>query len=118
MFTTSTLRVAFAVLLTMPAALPLPAEALPNTRICRITTYYQEAALETMVGTRTNCPGGSPSGRTSRYFEIEVVELESPSGPGGPGGAGMPCEFVADGTGPWSPQNTCQNLPIPRGKTF
>ncbi|MHB1104441.1 MAG: hypothetical protein ACYC0C_17020 [Devosia sp.] len=118
MLMNSTLRVAFAALLSLPVMLPQVATALPNQRICRITTYYQEAALTNIVGTRTNCPGGQSSGRTSRHFEIEIVELESPRGPGGPGGAGMPCEFVADGTGPWDPQNTCQNLPIPRGKTF
>lgn len=118
MFRTSWLKVTLAALLTLPFAVPQPALALPNTLVCRITTYYQEAALETIVGTRTTCPGGGSSGRTSRYYEIEVVELDTPQGPSGPGGAGMPCEFVADGTGPWSPQNTCQNLPIPRGKTF
>ena len=118
MFMTSRLRIACAALLIMPAGLPLPAAALPNTLTCRITTYYQEPALETVVGTRTTCPGGQSSGRTSRYKEIEVVQLDYGGGPSGPGGAGMPCEFVADGTGPWSPQNTCQNLPIPRGKSF
>ena len=49
-------------------AAPEPADALP--RSCRITTYYQTAALETQVGMRTTCPGGQRWGRTTRFFQF------------------------------------------------
>jgi hypothetical protein len=89
------------------AALPLlgaTAEALPNSLTCRITTYYSTAGLSDAVGVRTTCPGGSSWGRTTRFKEVEVVTLDSPSGPNGPGGGsgGLPCEFLAAG---------CSNLP-------
>ena len=111
------LSLALIVVLGTPVMLPQPAEALPNQRICRITTYYKEAALTNVVGTKTTCPV-KMTGRTSRYSEVEVIEVESPGGGGGGGPGGMPCEFVADGTGRWDPQNTCQNLPLVRGSTF
>ena len=92
------------------AALPLfaaAAEALPQSLTCRITTYYSTSEMADVVGVRTTCPGGSAWGRTSRFKEVEVVELESPQGPGGGGGGpgGLPCEFLAAG---------CSNLPEPR----
>lgn len=110
-------KLAFVVLLGMPVMLPQSAEAVPNQKICRITTYYKEAALVTIVGTRTTCPP-KLSGRTSRYFEVEIIEVDTPQGPGGGGGGGLPCEFLADGTGRWEPQGTCQNLPLARGSAF
>lgn len=118
MLAKSTMRVALIALLGLPVMLPQPSLALPNQRVCKITTYYREADLINVVGVRTNCPGAQSSGRTSRYSEVEIIELESPRGPGGGGAGGLPCEFFADGTGKWDPQNTCQNLPLPRGSVF
>jgi hypothetical protein len=117
MSTRSTFRIALAVLLSLPVVLPQAAAALPNQKICRVTTYYKEAALENVVGTRTTCPP-KLTGHTSRYFEVETFEIDNPSGPGGGGPGGIPCEFVPDGTGKWDPQNTCQNLPLQRGTVF
>src|SRR5688500_6187608 len=77
--------------LAVPAA--GPAEALPRSITCRITTYYQTAEMETEVGVRTTCPGGAKWGRTSPHRQVEVVTLDTPTGPttgGGPGG--LPCE--------------------------
>jgi hypothetical protein len=118
MITKLTLRLACAAFLTLPlAAIPQVALALPVHKICRITTYYHEADLINVVGTRTTCPV-KMTGHTSKYFEVEVIDVGTPSGPGGPGPGGTPCEFVPDGTGPWDPQNTCQNLPLDRGSVF
>lgn len=113
----SSLKFALVALLGLPVMLPQTAEALPNQKICRITAYYKEAALNTVVGTRTTCPPNM-SGRKSPYFEVEVIEIDYPRSPGGAGGGGLPCEFVADGTGSWDPQRTCQNLPLDRGAVF
>ena len=93
-----------AIVVCLPIVFAGAAEALPRT--CKITTYYKTADMTEVVGTRTNCPGGGSSGRTSRFFEVETVEL-NPGGPGGGGGGpgGLPCEFLAAG---------CSNLPAQR----
>jgi len=98
----ATVTFAGSVLFVFPGA--MPAAALPTQ--CVITTYYKTAEMVTVVGVRTNCPGGSNSGRTSPYKEREVVQLNSPGPVGGGGGGGsLPCEFLAKG---------CGNLPVKR----
>jgi hypothetical protein len=106
MTTKSSVTICVAALLALPL-LAAAAEAVPNTLICRITTYYSTSDMSDAVGVRTTCPGGSPWGRVTRFKEVEVVELESPQGPGGTGGGrgGLPCEFLAAG---------CSNLPQQR----
>jgi hypothetical protein len=82
---------------------PLPARALPSGGItCRITTYFKTAELEKEVGLRTTCPGVSKWGKTSKYYEVELIDThnDGPGGHDGPGG--LPCEFLAEG---------CSNLP-------
>ncbi len=90
-----------------------PAMAVPNT--CKIITYYEEPELITEVGMRTTCPV-SMSGRMTRYSEVITYGNGGPGGPGGGGSGNLPCEFVAAGSGSWSPQNTCQNLPTVRNR--
>lgn len=64
---------------------------------CRIITYYKEAALENVVGVWSNCPGQKGlQGKTSRFKEVEVVELKSPR----PGPGSLPCEFLVRGCSP------------------
>lgn len=103
---TSRLTIALSALAVLPL-FAAAAEALPQSLTCRITTYYSTAEMDDAVGVRTTCPGGSAWGRTTRFKEVEVVELDSPQGPGGTGGGpgGLPCEFLAAG---------CSNLPQPR----
>jgi hypothetical protein len=82
---------------------PLPANALPANGItCRITTYYKTVALATEVGLRSTCPGVKKWGKTSKFFEVELIDTsnDGPGGHDGPGG--LPCEFLASG---------CSNLP-------
>ena len=78
-----------------------------GARVCRMTTYYKDSEMTTVVGVRTTCPGGRSYGRTSPYYEVEVVELDSGGGSGGPstGPGKLPCEFLAAG---------CSNLPVLR----
>ncbi len=77
------------------------ASALPNS--CVIRTYFKTAELTAEVGMRSSCPGARKWGKTSRFVEVETVDLV-PDGPSGPGGGpgGLPCEFLASG---------CSNLP-------
>jgi hypothetical protein len=85
-------------------SLPEPAHALPSGGItCRITTYYKTEALADEIGLRSTCPGVKKWGRTSKYFEVELIDNrnEGPGG-GGPGPGNLPCEFLASG---------CSNLP-------
>lgn len=85
----------------------VPTALVAGPRACWLRTYYQEPAKATVVGTRTNCPGGQASGRTSRYFEVEIVRLDDGPRPGGHGGPGsLPCEFLAQG---------CSVFPTRRG---
>ena len=76
-----------------------------GARVCRMTTYYKDAEMTTIVGVRTNCPGGRSYGRTSPYHEVETVELDTGGESGGPstGPGKLPCEFLAAG---------CSNLPV------
>jgi hypothetical protein len=80
-----------------------PAQALPSGGItCRITTYFKTAELAAEVGLRSTCPGVKKWGKTSKFFEVEVLDT-SHDGPGGhDGSGGLPCEFLASG---------CSNLP-------
>ncbi len=97
---------ALAIALAVPSVVPTvrPATALPTS--CRVITYYQTAAMETVVGVRTNCPGSSNTGRTSPHREVETVTLDAPGpGPVGGGSGKLPCEFLAKG---------CGNLPVRR----
>ena len=85
-------------------SLPEPALALPSGGItCRITTYYKTEALAAEVGLRSTCPGVKRWGKTSKFFEVEVINTgnEGPGG-GGSGPGNLPCEFLASG---------CSNLP-------
>ena len=100
------LAAAFAAMTLAPLSFPQPAGALPKT--CVIRTYYSTAQMETEVGMRSTCPGAKRRGKTSKFVEVETIDLV-PEGPGGPGGGGgLPCEF----------QNgqdiECNNLPILR----
>jgi hypothetical protein len=82
-----------------------PALALPVNQTCTITTYYNDAAHDEVVGTKTRCTGGGGAqmtGHTSRYSETETVTLDQGhhGGGGGNGGGGLPCEFLAKGCSP------------------
>lgn len=97
--TTSAILLALAGMAAAVALAASPAEALPTQ--CRIFTYYTDVTMTEMVGVRTTCPGGGGWGRTSRFREVETINLNENSGPStGPGG--LPCEFLAAG---------CSNLP-------
>jgi len=111
---TRTMRALRPIVLAWPLALapavglPEPAAALPVQSTCRITTYYREAAMETVVGVRSTCPGTSNSGRISPYKEVETLTVDNGHGhAGGGSGASLPCEFLAKG---------CGNLPANRFK--
>jgi hypothetical protein len=81
------------------------AVAAAKGKMCLIRTYYKDAEMAEQVGIRTNCPGMSSSGRTSRYVEVERIEYGETSGALGGGPAKLPCEFLASG---------CPNLPLKR----
>jgi anaerobic selenocysteine-containing dehydrogenase len=82
-------------------ALSVAEEASAAPTQCSVRTYFKEAAHANEVGVRTNCPGGGSWGRTSRYVETEVIQLQ-PEGPGPrPGPGGVPCDFKPSGCGPW-----------------
>jgi hypothetical protein len=68
---------------------------------CTVTTYYATAAMRTVVGTRTTCPGGHPTGRTSPYREVDTLEFDQPhhTSPA----PGTPCDL--------DPDPSCWNLP-------
>jgi hypothetical protein len=92
------------------ALLPMagPASALPKS--CVIRTYYKAADLAEEVGMRSSCPGVKSRGKTSKFVEVETVDLQ-PEGPGGAGGpGGLPCEFAAGEAAGLE----CNNLPRPR----
>lgn len=102
------------------AGLPLsssPAQALPTS--CILRTYYSDAAMTEMAGSWSNCPGNAGlTGRRTRYFEDDRVELGGPKPIGG--GGGLPCEFRQENdplTGkPLTDYSIsqCYNLPIMR----
>lgn len=103
LFTCGALAANFA--LGTAAMLPMtgPSLALPKT--CIIRNYYDNAELDTQVGMRSGCPGHAKWGKTSKFVEVETVDLV-PEGPSGPGGGGkFPCEFLASG---------CSHLPEQR----
>ncbi len=86
----------------LPAA---PALALPTNDSCVITTYYNDAADDTVVGTRTHCTG-SPTqmtGHTSRYAETMRIEGDGPHPSPSGGNQHLPCEFLAKGCSIFSP---------------
>ncbi|MER8548782.1 MULTISPECIES: hypothetical protein [unclassified Mesorhizobium] len=94
-------------LLAFPNFLPpvtSPANALPVSQSCRITTYYKTAAKATEVGVRSTCQGVKKWGVTSKYYEVEKIEAATPPHTSG-GGGSLPCEFLAAG---------CSNLPEKR----
>jgi hypothetical protein len=68
-----------------------------------VRNYYNNAELDTQVGMRSSCPGAQKWGKTTKFVEVETVDLV-PDGPSGPGGGPgkFPCEFLASG---------CSNLP-------
>ncbi|MET3580800.1 hypothetical protein ABID19_003839 [Mesorhizobium robiniae] len=82
-----------------------PANALPVSQSCRITTYYKTAAKAKEVGLRTNCQGVKKWGVTSRYYDVEKLETGTPPHNTSGGGGNLPCEFLAAG---------CSNLPVKR----
>lgn len=99
------------------AAIPVPfplagfagtALAAAQSKTCLIRTYYKTAEMADQVGVRTNCPGVSSSGRTSRHVEVERIEYGESSGPIGGGQAKLPCEFLAGS------QERCLNVPLKR----
>lgn len=96
------------IMLLAAACLPLvftgPTEALPKQLSCRITTYYKTADMTDVVGVRSTCSSPKSSGRTSKYYEVEVLTADTGPSGGGSGGPGnLPCEFLAAG---------CSNLPV------
>ncbi|MER9055033.1 hypothetical protein [Mesorhizobium sp. M0213] len=94
-------------LLAFPNFLPpvtIPANALPVSQSCRITTYYKTAAKATEVGVRSTCQGVKKWGVTSKYYEVEKIEAATPPHTSD-GGGSLPCEFLAAG---------CFNLPVKR----
>src|SRR5690242_5028164 len=106
-----TLIVAAAALPMLLTALPLtlattaPAYALPTSSSCLVTTYYNNAAHDQEVGTRTQCTGTPVTmvGRSTPWHTSERLST-SAGGTGHPhgGSQSLPCEFLADG---------CSNLP-------
>jgi hypothetical protein len=86
-----------------------PATARPQQVTCVITTYYNNAAHEDEVGTRSACPG-SPvlmTGHSSPYHtsEREVVDVGWGGHQSGDTTINLPCEFLQAG---------CSNLPVRR----
>lgn len=99
------LAASLAMISSTPVMLPQTANALPKS--CFIRSYYKTAEMNEAVGMRSSCPGARRWGKTSRFVEVEWVDLV-PEGPGTPGGGGgLPCEFKPD-------DGQCNNLPIPR----
>jgi hypothetical protein len=97
---------ALAAVIIAPGVFSGSAEALPVQRTCKITTYYKQAEMTDVVGVRSTCSSPRSSGRTSRYFETETLQVESqPVGGSGSGPGSLPCEFLASG---------CSNLPTLR----
>lgn len=85
------------------ALAPLPAQAVPANGItCRITTYFKTVELEKEVGLRSTCPGVKKWGKTSKFFEVELIDTGHEGSGGHRGLGGLPCEFLASG---------CSNLP-------
>src|SRR5688572_23249551 len=106
---TSKAMIGFAVFVGLPVLHAGTAQALPNQRTCRITTYYQEQALTHVVGSGSTCTGGRLTGRRSPYSEVETLVADRNSSPSPSGsGSGLPCEF-ASGSGA-----ECRNLPQSR----
>jgi hypothetical protein len=98
--------IALAAIICSPAVFSGAAEALPAQKTCRITTYYKQAEMADVVGVRSTCSSPRSSGRTSRYFETETLQVDSqPVGGTGSGPGSLPCEFLASG---------CSNLPTRR----
>jgi hypothetical protein len=99
------LAASLAALSSTPVMLPQVAIAIPKS--CFIRSYYKTAEMSEAVGMRSSCPGAKRWGRTSRFVEVEWIDLvpEGPSTPGG--GGGLPCEFKPD-------DGQCSNLPNPR----
>jgi hypothetical protein len=82
-----------------------PADALPVSQSCRITTYYKTAEMTQEVGVRSTCPGVSKWGRTSKYYEVETLQTDNGGGHHTSGPGKLPCEFLQQG---------CSNLPVSR----
>lgn len=111
------MRFALSVTLTLPlllttagmAVLPTSsAFALPTQTVCLVTTYFNNAAHDQEVGTRTKCTGSAAQthGRVTPYHITEREVLDNGGGGhtgGGPGS--LPCEFLQEG---------CSNLPVTR----
>ncbi len=90
----------------LPILIVGTAQAISDSRTCRITTYYKTAEMTDVAGVRSTCPGAQSSGRTTRFFEVEEIQLGTPTTGGGGGDpGGLPCEFLAKG---------CSNLPTMR----
>ena len=85
-----------------------PTMAMSNNPSCTVTTYYNNAAHTTVVGTRTMCTGSptQTTGHTSPYHTTEKFSTTS-GGNGHPHGTTtqMPCEILAAG---------CSNIPKSR----
>jgi len=85
-----------------------PVWAMSNNPSCTVTTYYNNADHDKVVGTRTVCTGEPTkrTGRTSPYYDVD--HFSTGTGGGGhshqsPGN--LPCEFLQAG---------CSDLPTKR----
>jgi len=81
-----------------------PAQAAPpSTGTCSITYYYSDPEKTKQVGTFSNCPNPPPkrglTGRKTRYYDVETVNLGNPSPPRPRPPGHLPCEFLAKGCG-------------------
>ncbi|HVX71510.1 MAG TPA: hypothetical protein VHB19_01790 [Devosia sp.] len=89
-------------------ALPTPVLAMSNNPSCTVTTYYNNADHDKVVGTRTVCTGQptKKTGRSSPYYEVDHFSTGT-GGSGHPHGnpGNLPCEFLQAG---------CSNLPTNR----
>jgi len=87
------------------ALFPATAHAVGD-RQCYVTTYFNDAKHDQLVGQYSTCPGGT-FGRRTQYSTTQVVSFDNGS-PGSPGdGPSVPCEFQAD-------NEQCLNLPVAR----
>jgi hypothetical protein len=92
---TTARRAAIAAALAIAIGLAAPAaSALPVNATCRITTYYADASMTTVVGTYSTCPGSRGlSGRRTRFFEIDEVQIGTGPRPKPPGNSPFPCDL-------------------------
>ncbi len=89
------------------AFVPSPVQAAPGGHlICRVYTYFSDKEETKQVGLFARCPGGTHTGRTTKWFTVETFTVGNrPDVGGGQTPGSLPCEFLAAG---------CGDLPVPR----